>query len=411
MATVPLTFPGAHGSELAGRLEMPVGEPRATALFAHCFTCSKESAAASRVSRALTDEGIAVLRFDFTGLGGSDGDFASTDFSSNIDDIVAAAEHLGESLMRPSLLIGHSLGGAAVLAAAARMPEVDAVVTIGAPADPGHVTALFVDDIPRIEADGSAKVTLVGREFCVRKEFLEDLAEQKQTERIASLDAALLILHSPLDETVGVENARTIYDAARHPKSFVALDGADHLLTDRRDSQFAADLIGAWASRHVPELDASAQVDAREEVPEHPDGTVVVETGQGRFGQVVTAGTHRFVADEPQDLGLDTGPNPYDFLLTALGTCTSMTLQEFARRKEWPLESVRVELRHSRVHAHDCAECEDQPGQVDRIERVVHLAGDLDEAQRTKLLQIADRCPVHRTLHNQIDVPTRLAED
>lgn len=409
MATIPLTFPGAHGAELAGRLEMPSGEPRATALFAHCFTCSKESAAASRVSRALTDAGIAVLRFDFTGLGGSDGDFASTDFSSNVDDVVAAAEHLGERLVRPSLLIGHSLGGAAVIAAASRLPDVDAVVTIGAPADPSHVTALFADHVPRIEADGSAKVTLAGREFCVRKEFLEDLDEQKQTERIASMKAALLILHSPVDQTVGVENARTIYDAARHPKSFIALDGADHLLTNRRDSQFVADLIGAWASRHVPELSPEAQEVSREAVPEHPEGSVVVETGEGRFGQVVHAGSHQFVADEPKGTGNDTGPNPYDFLLTALGTCTTMTLQEFARRKKWPLESVRVELQHSRVHADDCESCEDQTGQVDRIERVVHLAGELDDEQRTRLLQIADRCPVHRTLHNQIDIPTRLA--
>ncbi|GIH25246.1 osmotically inducible protein C [Acrocarpospora phusangensis] len=393
-------FAGSHGVPLAARLDLPGSEPQAYALFAHCFTCGKEAIAAARISRALTDFGIAVLRFDFTGLGGSGGDFGNTDFSSNVADVVAAADHLRERFAAPALLVGHSLGGAAVLAAAHRVPEVRAVATIGAPADPAHVLHLLEDSRAEIEQRGEAQVVLAGRPFRIRKQFLDDIAAQPQAERIAKLGAALLVMHSPGDEIVGVDNARRIFDAARHPKSFVALDGADHLLTDRADAEFAATMLAAWATRYLP---ATAEQPSRES----DSGFVVVsENGESPYGQSITVGRHSLTADEPRPVGGDSGPNPYDLLLAGLGACTSMTLRMYAKRKQLPLDHVTVKLRHSRIYAEDCANCETQQGKLDRIERVIHLDGDLDAEQRQRLMEIADKCPVHHTLHSEIDVAT-----
>jgi uncharacterized OsmC-like protein/alpha-beta hydrolase superfamily lysophospholipase len=404
-----LEFPGSQGSPLAARLDLPDSTPRAYALFAHCFTCSKDVLAAARISRALTDFGIAVLRFDFTGLGQSGGDFANTNFSSNIEDLVHAADFLRERFAAPSLLIGHSLGGAAVLAVTHRIPEVRAVATIGAPADPDHLAHLLRDSRAEIEACGEAEVQLAGRTFRIRRQFLDDIAAQPQAERIRSLGAALLVMHSPVDSTVKADNARRIYDAARHPKSFVALDGADHLLTKPADAAFAAGMLATWASRYafdpIPEATASASA------ADPAEGLVVVsENGTGAFAQNVTIGRHRLTADEPEPLGTDTGPSPYDFLLAGLGACTSMTVRMYAGRKKWPLEKVTVTLRHSRIHAQDCADCETETGQVDRIERVIRFDGDLDDDQRQRLREIADKCPVHRTLHSEIIIDTTVSE-
>ena len=404
-----IEFPGSQGALLAARLDLPDSPPRAYALFAHCFTCSKDVLAAARISRALTDFGIAVLRFDFTGLGQSGGDFANTNFSSNIEDLIHAADYLRSRFAAPSILIGHSLGGAAVLAVTPRIPEVRAVVTIGAPADPDHLVHLLRQSRAEIERCGEAEVLLGGRSFRIRRQFLDDIAAQPQADRIRNLGAALLVMHSPSDTTVDADNARRIYEAARHPKSFVALDGADHLLTNPADAAFAAAMLATWASRYAfAPLPEPVQPSA----PEDPaEGRVVVaETGTGAFAQQVMIGRHRLTADEPAPIGTDTGPSPYDFLLAGLGACTSMTVRMYAERKKWPLEKVTVSLRHSRIHAQDCADCETETGQVDRIERVIRFDGDLDDDQRQRLREIADKCPVHRTLHSEIVIDTTVSE-
>ena len=400
-----IEFAGSTGEALAARLEVPGGDPRGFAVFAHCFTCSKDSKAASRISRALTGAGIAVLRFDFTGLGDSDGDFSNTNFSSNIDDLVAAAQYLEREHGAPSLLIGHSLGGAAVIAAAERLPSVRAVATIAAPSEPSHVAALFDAARESITTEGEADVQLAGRTFRIRRQLLDDLAAQPQHDRIAGLDRALLVLHSPLDDIVGIDNAREIFEAARHPKSFVALDGADHLLTAASDATFAASTIAAWAARYA--LDARQQPD--QEASAAPPGSVTVSsTQEGPFTQSVVAGAHRWVADEPEPIGNDLGPSPYELLLAGLGACTSMTMRMYADRKGIPLEGVTVTLRHERLHAQDCAECETRTGMLDHIVREISMTGDLSAEQIQSLRVIADKCPVHRTLAGAVHVTTSI---
>lgn len=396
-------FPGAFGTALAARLDLPPTAPIAYALFAHCFTCSKDSLAAARISAALVEHGFGVLRFDFTGLGGSAGDFANTNFSSNVADLVAAAAWLREHHQAPRVLIGHSLGGAAVLAAAGQIAEAAAVATIGAPFDPGHVQHLLGSAAAEIAATGEAEVTLVGRKFRIRKQFLDDLAANGNGERIGHLRKALLVFHSPRDTTVDIENAARIYAAARHPKSFVSLDTADHLLTGKADAAYVAAVLAAWAGRYV---NATAAVPA----PPPATGEVtVMETREGRFTQDITAGAYHLRADEPATAGgNDSGFTPYDLLLASLGACTSMTLRMYAEQKKWPLERVTVQLRHNKIHAKDCAECETREGKIDRIEREIRLTGNLDAAQRARLMEIADKCPIHRTLHSEVLIKTRM---
>lgn len=395
-----IEFPNLAGQVLAGRLELPPGEPRAFALFAHCFTCSKDIAAATRISRALGARGIGVLRFDFTGLGNSEGDFANTDFSSNIGDLVAAASFMRANHAAPSLLVGHSLGGAAVLRAAPQIPEVRAVATIGAPHEPRHVRSLLRDGIDEIESTGSATVELAGRPFRIGKTFLQDLENHDADGDLARMKAATLVLHSPVDDTVPIGDAARIYQALPHPKSFVSLDDADHLLSHREDSEYVAVVLAAWASRYLPKDGAA---------PEIAEGDVRAETESGSFRTEVRAGRHLLLADEPPRVGgTDLGPTPYGFLLGALGSCTTMTLQMYAQRKKWPLHKAVVQLRHDRIHAEDCADCESGSGKIDVIERDLELIGPLDDAQRERLLEIADRCPVHRTLMNEKKIRTRL---
>lgn len=387
MPTASIRFPGRDGRALAARLDTPAGAPRAYALFAHCFTCSKDSKAAAYVAQALAGHGIATLRLDFSSL----------EFTSNLEDLMAAAAWLREQHAAPQILAGHSLGGAAVLAVAARIPEVRAVATLGAPFDPGHVTHLVKDPRP---AGDALEVSIAGRTFRVDRGFFDDLAGQKAAEVIGQLRKPLLVFHSPRDAIVGIDNASQIFLAAKHPKSFVSLDRADHLLTARADASYAATVLAAWASRYLDE--EPAPVDA---VP----GVRVAEAGEGRFAQLVSAGRHRLRADEPAAVGGDdSGPGPYDLLLAGLGACTSMTVRMYAERKQWPLARVTVELKHDKVHAADCAECETRDGRIDRIERVVTLEGELDAAQRARLLEIADKCPVHRTLHSEVRIETRL---
>jgi putative redox protein len=395
-----LRFENPEGDELAARLDHPTDGPaRAYALFAHCFTCSKDLKAVGAISRALTRHGIGVLRFDFTGLGESEGDFADTNFSSNIDDLVVAAEYLEANYDAPRILVGHSLGGAAVLQAAHQIDSADAVATIGAPYDPEHVTRHLEDALEEIKAQGEARITLAGRTFRIRKQFLDDLAATKMEETIRTLERALLIFHSPVDQTVGVDNARRIFEAARHPKSFVSLDDADHLLTDRADAEYVGTVLGAWAEKYI---------EPREVAPGDDEGQVTTRT-EASYRTEIAAGAHALVADEPESVGgTDAGPTPYDYLLAALGSCTGMTLRMYADRKDWPLEEAVVRLSHEKVHAGDCEHCDTNGGKIDRIDREVEVRGDLSDEQRERLLEIANKCPVHRTLHSEIDVQSSL---
>ncbi|NCF21286.1 MAG: alpha/beta fold hydrolase [Haliea sp.] len=401
-----LEFPGTDGLTIAGLLETPDDNPQAFALFAHCFTCGKDVVAASRIARSLVARGYAVLRFDFTGLGSSDGDFANSSFSSNIADLVHAADYLREQYRAPALLIGHSLGGAAVLAAAHAVPEAVGVVTIGAPADPEHVTRQFACDVKAIEAQGSAQVNLAGRPFTIKKQFLDDLAEQNQQEKIAQLKKALLVFHSPVDMTVSINEAEKIYRTAKHPKSFVSLDDADHLLTKTRDSEYVATTIAAWATRFVTDAELVSQQPST-----LSKGHVSVAEKNKQFTRTVFSDSHVWLADEPTSVGGgDLGPDPYEHLLAALGTCTSMTIRMYANRKNIPLDDVAVELEHDRQHITDCEGCATEPRKIEILQKYVTLKGDLSEQQRQRLLEIADKCPVHQTLHGDLDIRTELTD-
>jgi uncharacterized OsmC-like protein/fermentation-respiration switch protein FrsA (DUF1100 family) len=407
MPTERFQFTSSEGHQLAASLDLPEREPVAYALFAHCFTCGKDVLAARRIALALAAKGIAVLRFDFTGLGSSEGDFANATFSSNVADLVRAADHLRETRKAPAILIGHSLGGAAILAAAGQIPEATAVVTIAAPSDPAHVTYLFGDRIADIRKHGKVEVQLAGRPFNIKREFLDDIAEQQLMAHVTKLHKALLIMHSPTDDTVGIDNATKIFVASRHPKSFVSLAGADHLLSQRRDSTYVADVIAAWAERYIEPVAANAAAD----LEEAPRLVVVRETCASKLQQTVTIGPHKMLADEPVAAGgEDSGPGPYDYLLAGLGACTSMTMRLYADRKTLPMERVTVTLKHSKIHAQDCAECETREGMLDQIERVIQIEGALDADQLKRLMEIADKCPVHRTLTSEIRIVTRAAD-
>ncbi len=404
MRSTKLQFQGSQGNLLSAQLDLPVdGSPMAYALFAHCFTCTKNLKAVAYISRALTRQRIGVLRFDFTGLGDSEGDFADTNFSSNVGDLVAAARFLEADYAAPRILIGHSLGGAAVLQAAAKIPACRAVATIGAPADPKHVKRLLHDHAHVIAEKGEAMVTLEGRDFKIKKQFLDDLERPRMAAIIKNLKKALLIFHSPVDQIVGIENAAGIFKAARHPKSFVSLDRADHLLTDPADAEYVGIVTAAWARKYM------GRPAAEKALKPPVDPRVTARIGRSGFRTEIMANGLSLVADEPLAVGgTNTGPTPYDYLTAGLGACTAMTLRMYADRKKWPLEEVVVHLSHAKVHAADCQACESKEGRVDRIEREVTLVGDLDEAQQQRLLEIADRCPVHRTLKSEIMIDTHL---
>jgi len=401
MPTTRFSFTGHDGSELAARLDMPDGPHLATALFAHCFTCSKDIPAARRISARLAGAGIAVLRFDFTGLGHSGGEFENTSFTSNIRDLVLAAEALDAQGKPPSLLIGHSLGGAAVLGAARQIESVKAVVTIGAPFDPGHVTHNFGDALNTIDAEGVAEVQLGGRPIRIGRDFVQSVKAENLEGDISNLHRALLVLHAPRDQTVGIENAAQIFSTAKHPKSFVTLDDADHLITRSQDAEYAAEIISAWAKKYL-ELTPPAPP------PGAPEGIVRVnEADPDGFLQDINSGPdHHALADEPVAYGgTNKGMSPYGYLSSGLGACTSMTIRMYARRKNWPLSHVRVDVCHDKVHAQDA---DDATGaRADTFTRVVYLEGDLNAEQRQRLLEIADRCPVHRTLERTSKIETR----
>lgn len=402
MKSLRIKFPNAEGHELAARLDLPIDQkPRVCAIFAHCFTCSKDLSAVKNISLALTQKGVAVFRFDFTGLGQSEGEFGDTNFSSNVADLIAAADYLSKEFESPQLLIGHSLGGAAVLLAGLKIDSVRAVATIGAPADPMHVSHLIEGGKDEINAKGEASVNIGGRSFCIKKQFLEDLKDLASG-YIKDLNKSLLVLHSPQDQIVGVKNAEQIYKAAMHPKSFVSLDGADHLLSNPKDAQYAGEIIASWAMRYV---------DLLEEDELKTERQVVVRTDEEGYLTEIKAGPHSFLADEPESVGgTNLGPSPYGYLTAALGACTSMTLRMYADRKKWDLKEVRVHLSHSKNYFQDSEAVEGKGGKIDIFDREIELEGNLDDEQKARLLEIADRCPVHRTLHSDIQVITRLAD-
>lgn len=401
MKTVRVHFENEQGQQLAARLELPVGgQPVAYALFAHCFTCGKNLSAIGNISRALTQSGIAVLRFDFTGIGESEGEFASTNFSSNISDLVCAATFMEREYEAPQIVVGHSLGGAAVLAAAAQLPSVRAIATIGAPAEASHVQRLFRGSIEDIHQTGKACVAIGGREFMITQQFVEDIERDKVKGVLQGLHRALLIMHSPQDDIVGIDNAAELYNHARHPKSFITLDGADHLLSRAADSLYTGAVIAAWAQRYIK---------VKPVPPLATDKRVVVRTGEAKYTTEMRAGTHFLLADEPASVGGDDlGPTPYDLLMMALGACTGMTLRMYADHKKWALREVKVHLAHYKDYAHDSGNTEDKGTKIDHIERVLELDGDLDDEQRARLVEIADRCPVHKTLHSDIHISTTL---
>jgi putative redox protein len=403
MKSERITFTNSREELLAARLDLPDDEkPIAYALFAHCFTCTKSIKAAVNIASALNRERIAVLRFDFTGLGQSEGDFADTNFSTNVADLVVAANFLAKKYQAPQIIIGHSLGGAAVIQAAADIPSLKSVVTIAAPHDPGHVTHHFESMRAQIEKEGAAEVNLAGRTFTIKKQFLEDLEIQQLDKHIKELKPALLVMHSPRDTTVGIENAASIYQSAKHPKSFIGLDEADHLLLKESDSLYVGQMIAAWSRRYI-------------ELPEQQDAGMVIDnrvttstTHEGFFTELFANG-HAMIADEPVKYGgTDRGPTPYDYLLAGLGACTSMTLQMYARLKKIPLKKAVVRLTHEKIHAEDCGHCEATDGKIDRMEREIELIGELSNEQRLRLLEIAERCPVHKTLHSEVDIVSKL---
>ena len=397
-----VTFKNKEGQELVGRLELPAeGHPHNFVLFAHCFTCNKNLLAVKNIGRALSSNGFAVLRFDFTGLGESEGDFSDTNFSGNVKDLVAAADYLKVHHKAPSLLVGHSLGGAAVIFAAGEIPSVKAVATIGAPSNPLHVKRLLKSSIEEIKAEGKATVNLSGRDFTIKKQFLDDLESNSLPETAKQLRKPLLIMHSPTDQTVEIRNAEEIYIAAHHPKSFVSLDDADHLLSNKKDSVYAGEVIASWARRYL-NISSSQTLKTKQQVVASLDKN-------DAFSTQMKVGSHYMMADEPIDYGgNDFGPSPYEFVSAGLSACTAMTIQMYAKRKQWDVKNVEVHTSYSKTHAQDCEACESPSARIDTFDREIKLTGDLDEKQIERILQIADKCPVHRTLHSETQVLTKL---
>lgn len=400
MHTTKVYFENPNGNQLAGYLELPVNrKPHNFVLFAHCFTCNKNFKAVKNICTGLTSKGFGVLRFDFTGLGESEGEFANSNFSGNIEDLLAAAQFLKTNYTAPTLLIGHSLGGAAVLFAAKELPEVKAAATVGTPATVSHITHLLKDDLDEIESKGMATVNIGGRPFEIRKQFLQDIEEQKLKTVVAGLKQSLLFLHSPQDTVVEIKNAEDLYRTAKHPKSFVSLDGADHLLLKKEDSLYVGELIGSWAYRYL-DIPEAEELDS--------DHQVVAQLGEEGYTTYIKAGKHQLIADEPIKIGgNEFGPSPYEFLSAALASCTSMTIHMYARMKKWPVKLVETHINHSKNHAEDCEDCKNPSAKIDSFDREILIEGDLDEKQRKRLLEIADKCPVHKTLHQKVEIKTR----
>ncbi len=402
MSLSKVTFINNVGQTLSGRLELPVDQhPHNFVLFAHCFTCNKNLGAVRNISRSLTMKGFGVLRFDFTGLGESEGDFADTNFSGNVEDLIAAADYLAREHQTPTLLVGHSLGGAAAIFAGAEIESIKAVVTIGAPSNPKHVSHLLKSSIEEIEADGKAIVNLSGRDFTIKKQFLDDLKTKSLPDVAKNLGKALLVMHSPQDTTVEIKNAEEIYLAAKHPKSFVTLDGADHLLMRKQDSLYVGTVIAGWSSRYV-DIPETLQLKTNHHV------VASLDDSEGYTTQM-KVGDHYMIADEPESVGGNNfGPTPYELVSAGLSACTAMTIKMYVARKGWDLKNVEVHTSYDKKHIVDCENCENDTAKIDTFEREIKLEGNLDEKQIARILQIADKCPVHKTLHSETQVLTKL---
>ncbi len=401
MYTKNIQFKNKQGLLLDGNIDFPIDKkPLSFALFAHFFTGSQNFTAVRNISRALTHNRIAVMRFDFAGLGKSEGNFEDSNFSSNIDDLISAANYLKENYESPKIIVGHSLGGAAAVFAADEIESIQAIVTIGAPSNPSHVEHLFEGHLENINLDGEATFEIGGRPFTIKKHFLEDLSSKNMTKLLQNSRKPILVLHSPQDKIVEINNAKEIYKAAHHPKSFISLDGANHLLTKKEDSFYVGQVLASWAKRYVvfnKEIDLST------------DKQTVVRIGRTKYSTEIVARNHSILADEPKKFGgKDSGLTPYELLLASLGSCTAITLRMYADRKKWDLDEVLVHLEHSKQHAEDCASCPDIPAKIDKFVRTIELVGDLTFDERKRLLQIANRCPVHRTLENKIEIETVL---
>ncbi len=401
MQKLEVSFKNSDSKVLKGVLELPTNkQPAHFILFAHCFTCNKNFHAPSKISKSLASQGYGVLRFDFTGLGDSEGDFADTNFSSNIEDLIAAAEFLRKEYNAPRMIIGHSLGGAAALFASKQIDSVKCVVTINAPSNLSHVQKHFESSLDEIERDGYANIKIGGRSFKIKKQFITDLETNQNSSVLKDIKKSLLIMHSPQDEIVSINHAEELYKAAWHPKSFVSLDGANHMLSSKEDSHYVGSVISAWASKYLKE----------EELPElETDHEVMANLGATGYTTQIIAGNHHLLADEPIKVGgSDLGPNPYELVSSGLAACTSMTIHMYARRKEWKVENVETHVSYSKKHAEDCENCENDKAKIDHFEREVSIKGDLDEKQLKRLMQIADKCPVHKTLSSQAKITTKL---
>lgn len=404
MNILKVNFRNKNEELLAGRLELPKNQhPHNFALLAHCFTCAKNLNAITNISRSLTRAGFGVLRFDFTGLGESEGDFENTNFSGNVEDLIVAAAWLERNYSAPTLFVGHSLGGTAMIFAAAQTPSVKAVAVINSPANPAHMKHLLRNSVLEIAESGKAIVNLGGKEFTIKKQFLDDLENKPLTKVINDFGKALLVLHSPQDTTVFIKNSEEIFMAARHPKSFVSLDGADHLLSKTKDSQYAGSVIAGWAARYI-DIPKSEEPSSEKEVAASLDS-------EDKFTTYLKLGDHYFIADEPKNFGGNNfGPTPYEYLSAALATCTAMTIQMYARRKKWEVLNVTVHINHNKEHALDCENCEDPSAKIDTLTRAIALEGSLSEEQKKRLLEIAERCPVHRTMQSKIQIITSLTK-
>lgn len=387
-------------------MEWPANQaPHSYAIFAHCFTCNKNLHAVRVISKALAGRGFAVLSFDFTGLGRSEGNFQDSNFSANVNDIISAAGFLKDRFNAPALLVGHSLGGAAVIQAAKDMDTIRAVATIGAPAEAEHVKKVFEEHLPGIESRGIAKVSLGGRPFLIKQQFVDDLRNHVITDVLNKLKKAILILHSPQDVIVGIDNAAALYQGAHHPKSFISLDGADHLLTDKADSNYAGEVIAAWASRYVG-LPQKISLESEYET--------VALTGNREAGYttLLKAGKHFITADEPEDVGGNNfGPTPYQLLASSLAACTTMTLRMYANRKGLDINEIKVHVNHSKRHVDDIEQNNEPAARIDHFERLVEIEGDIDENQRKRMIEIAKKCPVHKTLEGRIAITTAYLEE
>lgn len=400
-----VSFKNKDNEQLAGRLELPLDQkPHNFVVFAHCFTCTKNLTAIRNIGRALARVGFGVLRFDFTGLGESEGDFENTNFSGNVDDLVEAAQFLEKNYMAPSLIIGHSLGGAAAIFASARLPSIKAVAVINSPSNPSHVMHLLKDSATEINKKGKAKVNLGGIDFTIKKQFLDDLQNKSLMDVVSDFRKALLILHSPQDKTVEIKNAEDVYLAAHHPKSFISLDGVDHLLSNKEDSEYVGEVIAGWASRYV-EIPPQKKISSKSKV-------AASLNDEDKFTTHLKLGDHTAIADEPTSFGGNNfGPTPYEYISAGLASCTAMTIQMYAKRKKWKIENITVHIDYSKDHAVDCEACEDKSAKIDTFTRKIKFDGNLSAEQKKRLLEIADKCPVHKTLITETQILTEIVEN